>query len=105
MTHTETIQKKLGFMGRMISGSKSFYCSQYPDRKPIFNANIITSEGKVWYGDLDLVTDKKVLQDIADTLGESIYVLREMDARFGTEEEDVQIMISKAVGIFTALEK
>lgn len=96
MTHTETITEKLGSMGRMISGSKSFYYSQHPDREPIFNANIITSEGKVWYGDLDLVSDKDKLQEIANIIEENIYILREMDARFETEKDSLKKLISRA---------
>lgn len=97
MTHSQTIQEKLGYMGRMISGSKSGYCKMYPDREPIFNANIVTSEGKVWYGDLDLVSDKDALQSIANALNEDVCVLREMDARFGSEEDSVETLKSRAV--------
>lgn len=97
MTHTEAITSRLGFQGRMISGSKSGYRDMYPDREPIFNANIITSEGKVWHGDLDLVSDKDTLQSIANSIEENVYVLREMDARFGTEEDAIETMMSRAV--------
>ena len=45
-------------MGRLIAVSKSGYKSQYPNNEVVFNANIVTSEGKVWYGDLDLTLDR-----------------------------------------------
>ena len=97
MNHTEVINEQLGFYGRMLSGSKSGYIERYPEGKPIFNANIITSQGKVWYGDIDLFYDKEKLQNVADLINDTIYVLREMDARFDTEENPDT---SKAVETF-----
>ena len=69
--------------GRMISGSKiapkGHVC--------VFNANVCSkSRGKFWYGDLDLTADERDLRSLAEKLGEEIYVLREMDARFDTED-------------------
>ena len=67
--------------------SKSGYRNAYPDRKPIFNANIATKEdGKIWHGDLDLVSDIEVLNQLAKNINKTIYVLSEMNARFGTED-------------------
>jgi hypothetical protein len=88
-----------GFMtGRMISGSKSGYIEINQDHKVIFNANIvIKSRGKVWYGDLDLTLDREGLQLIANDLKESLYILREMDARFENENQDFKFYERKAI--------
>lgn len=70
-------------MGRMIS---------YDKKEPkghvcVFNANVCTkSKGKIWFGDLDLTTDEKYLLATAKREGETLYILREMDARFDTEK-------------------
>lgn len=101
MTHKEIIIEKLGFEGRMIAGSKRRYCEMHPDRRPIFNANIITSQKKVWNGDLDPGEDRAILQDISDTLKENIYILREMDARFGSEDDSLKELIARAVVIIS----
>lgn len=82
---TKTITKMLGISGRMIAGSKTMYRQAYPNNIPVFNGNIITTQGKVWWGDLDLTTDNEILQEIANTLNDTVCVLREMDARFENE--------------------
>lgn len=72
--------------GRMIGPSKSQYRSLYPDNKVYFNANLCTREqGKLWHGDLDLTRDCNDIQQFADELGQEVFVLREMDGRFGNE--------------------
>ena len=82
-------------MGRMISASKSGYP---PHNFAIFNANIITlSEGKIWYGDLDLTEDGEKLKDIAAETGETLFVLREPDARFGKENDTPKVLAARAV--------
>lgn len=88
MTREEKEQKAsiLGFPGRMISGSKSGYRMRFPDNRPVFNANVCVESGKIWYGDLDLTLDGDKLQGLANELGERVYVLYEMDARFENEE-------------------
>lgn len=93
---------KYGFiMGRMISGSKSGYREKYPDHLVVFNANIVTeSRGKVWYGDLDLTLDTPKLVEVSKELGEPMYVLREMDARFENEDKDIEFYKHKAVKVF-----
>lgn len=83
----ETIVEILGWEGRMISGSKSGYMRIYPDNMVAFNANLIlmgpgSDNSKIWYGDLDVTRDIDKLKQLAIALGESIIVLREMDARF-----------------------
>jgi hypothetical protein len=68
--------------GRMISGTKT----APKGHVCVFNANLCTrSAGKIWFGDIDLTSDKPDLQRLADEKGEAIYVLREMDARFMNE--------------------
>jgi hypothetical protein len=87
-------------MGRMISGSKSGYREMYPDHKVVFNANIITkSRLKCWYGDIDLDLDRDDLKLIAKDLGEPLYVLREMDARFENESQSFKFYKKNAVEI------
>ena len=68
--------------GRMLSGSKTgpkgHLC--------VFNANLCAkSKGKLWFGDIDVTADVKELSRLAKEVGEKIYVLKEMDARFRTE--------------------
>ena len=75
----------LGMPGRMISASKSMYSTAYPGNVVVFNSNICTKEGKIWYGDIDVTLDEAKLNELADAIGERIYVLREMDARFENE--------------------
>lgn len=85
-------------MGRMVCQSKSEYISENPNNLVIFNANIITSSnGKIWYGDLDLTKDGNLLIGIAEELGEPLYILREQDARFAEENKPNDILIAKAV--------
>lgn len=90
-----------GFMiGRMVAGSKSTYLEAYPNNNVIFNANIvIKSRGKIWYGDLDLTLDGESLQKIASELGESLYILREMDGRFENENKSFEFYKMKAIKI------
>jgi hypothetical protein len=75
----------LGFPGRMIALSKTTYADRHPDRIPIFNANLCTSEEKIWHGDLDLAEDESMLIDVARALGRTIWVLFEQDGRFANE--------------------
>jgi len=71
------------YMGRMLSGSKSDYARRNPTHVVVFNANICTkSKGKVWYGDVDVHKDIKELKRFASEQGETLYILREMAARF-----------------------
>jgi hypothetical protein len=78
----------------MVSGSKI----APKGHKCVWNANIVTkSQGKVWFGDVDITKDGPVLKEIAAEAGEPLYVLREMDCRFETEKDSVDVLISKAV--------
>jgi hypothetical protein len=75
----------------MMTGSKSGYCKTYPENVAVFNANLIVPEGdgfsKIWHGDLDLTLDGEKIIKLSEKIKLPIYVLREMDARFGNEEE------------------
>ena len=84
-------------MGRMIAASKSTYCQEHQGELVIFNANVITkTHGKVWHGDLNITLDFDNLKNIADKLKEDLYILIEGDARFGYENQPIDILISKA---------
>lgn len=82
----ETAEKHLGMRGKMISYSKSGYSKKFPDNLVIFNANVCTKEGKIWYGDMDITLSYDSLSGLAKALNDTIYVLREMDGRFENEE-------------------
>lgn len=83
---TDIIVGKYKFdLGRMIAFSKSTYISKRPNNQAVFNANVVTREGKIWWGDLDLAEDSEKLQAIADDLNSTLYILREMDYRLDRE--------------------
>lgn len=89
-------------MGRMISGSKSLYREKYPDHKVCFNANVVAkSYGKVWYGDLDLTVDREKLQEVANELHDTLYVLYEMDGRFENENRSMKFYKDRAIDTIT----
>ena len=84
--------------GRIIDGHKWEYESEHPGDLVVFNANVLMpGYGKVWYGDLNLTEDYLVLRDIAQTLDTTLYVLWEMDARFGEEMKPLNELLDKAV--------
>ena len=83
---------------RMISGHKWDYESNHKDDLIVFNANVLMpGYGKVWYGDLNLTEDYKTLKKISDSLNTILYILWEMDGRFGEENKSIDELISKAV--------
>ena len=85
-------------IARMIGGSKSFYRKEYPDDLIVFNANVLMSGyGKVWYGDLNITQDYIILKSIADSLNTTLYILWEMDGRFGEENKSIDELIEKSV--------
>ena len=84
-------------ISRMICGSKSIYRKEHPKDLAIFNANVFMKDvGKVWYGDLNLTQDYMILKSIAESLDTTLYVLWEMDARFGKEKKPIDELIKKA---------
>lgn len=100
---TEILNKKIGFCGRMISGSKTDYRTRFPKNLAIFNANIVVDGEKVWWGDIDLTLSKNDLLEIAVLEDIDIYVLYEMDGRFENEEKPLfnnYIMVCKKDGTY-----
>jgi len=87
-------------IGRMISFSKSQYVINNPDSKAVFNANVVTEDGKAWYGDLDITKDGDKLKAIAAELQKDLYVLREMDYRFDTDGRSFDEVKSVAAYVF-----
>ena len=84
--------------GRMIAGSKWQYSKNHPKDLVVFNANVVMREyGKVFYGDINLTEDYKMLKRIAKCLNETLYVLWEFDARFGKENTPIEELIERAV--------
>ena len=83
-----TIFEKYGFRcSRMVSGSKSFYRTQFPKNEVYFNCNIYTAEdGKLWWGDIDYTLDRGKLVSIATEFNKVLYILSEMDGRFENEK-------------------
>lgn len=72
-----------GYAGAMLSGSKTAPAGEVV----VWNANVCTKEhGKLWFGDLNLTQGGyEKARALADKLGVTVYVLREMDARFENE--------------------
>jgi hypothetical protein len=98
---TEQILEDYGFrIGCMISGSKSGYYDKYPDNVVYFNANIITEDGKIWWGDIDVTKSEDVLKKVAKEANKDLFILSEMDARFENENDSVSKLKSKARVIF-----
>ena len=84
--------------GRMLSGTKWGYQEKHPDDLIVFNANVLMpGYGKVWFGDLNLTEDYLVLREIAQNLNTDLYILWEMDGRFGEENKPFDELIDKAV--------
>jgi hypothetical protein len=83
--------------GRML-GSKLEYSNNHVDDLVVFNANILMPNiGKVLYADVNLTEDYLILQQIAQSLNTTLYVLWEMDARFGNENKPMDELLGKAV--------
>lgn len=94
---TSILIEELGPIGRLISSSKTMYLIRFPESRPVFNANIIVNGIKVWYGDIDLEKDEHELKNAAERIGENLYILREHDARFGTENDSQEELEKRAV--------
>ena len=95
---TEIITQKLKDNNLPISnllGSKSAYASNNKKNLVLFNANIFTDWGKIWWGDIDLTKHYQILETISKEIDVDLYVLYEMDGRF--ENEDRQDFKNVAV--------
>lgn len=82
----QNINRLLGMNGYMIASSKSGYRSRHPNDLVIFNANICIGPLKVWFGDINITESKDKLIELAELESEPLYVLSEMDGRFGNED-------------------
>ena len=96
------IQKHFSAFGfhdaRMLGGYKLDYSEEHEGDLVIFNANVLMPNyGKVWFGDLNLTEDYKTLKKISESLNTTLYILWEMDARFGEEDKPIDELIGKAV--------
>ena len=96
------IQKHFSAFGfydaRMIDRSYCEYTEEHPDDLVIFNANVLMpGYGKVWFGDLNLTEDYLTLREIAQNLNTDLYILWEMDGRFGEEMKPLNELFDKAV--------
>jgi hypothetical protein len=83
--YAEVAQEILGLPGKMIGASKSGYRDNFPDHLVVFNSNVCMGKTKLWFGDIDITLSLESLQELASSIGETIYVLSEMDGRFGNE--------------------
>jgi len=84
--------------GAMLGASKSAYAYSHPNDKIVFNANLCTKRnGKIWWGDLNITKSEQHLAKLANDIGEDLYVLYEMDARFEFENNP---QFHKAVRVF-----
>lgn len=83
----EIVMNFLGYPGHLLSMSKSGYRDSHPDNLVVFNGNICVGTEKVWFGDIDVTLSKDTLFDLSKELNDVVYVLTEMDGRFGNEEE------------------
>lgn len=100
-SEAQKVMHKHGFeLARMIAYSKSTYISKKPNNQAIFNANVVTDQGKIWWGDLDLADDSEKLQQAANDLNCNLYILREMDYRFGKENRPFREVEKLAVKKF-----
>ena len=82
---------------RILAGEKWAYSSEHEDDLIIYNANVLMEDiGKVWYGDLNLTEDYVILKSIAESLDTTLYVLWEMDGRFGEEKKPIDELIKKS---------
>lgn len=101
---SETLNNNTGIKladicGRIISHSKSHYREQHQNNFVVFNANVATrTNGKIWYGDLDITVSADDLMKWAVDVGEPLYIFREMDGRFENEEN---LNFDRAVAIVT----
>jgi len=95
----EILESRGFHFGRLLSSGKTGPTGHLM----VWNGNIITEKyGKIWYGDLDITTESGELQEIADEIGDDLYILREHDARFENEYAGMKYWRDKAVMVFIA---
>jgi hypothetical protein len=88
---TAIARELFGLPGRRIGRSKRVYLEEHPDSKAtaVFNARVCLRpdrswQGVCWIGDLELSSDEFLLVELARRVGETVFVLEEMDARLAT---------------------
>jgi len=59
------LNQDLGPKGRLITGTKTGYCVRRPRNLVVFNANIHTKKGIIWWGDVDITLDIDILKNVA----------------------------------------
>jgi hypothetical protein len=90
------------YPGRMISGTKTAPAGHVA----VFNGNIVVENGgKIWYGDLDITKEFDQLKEIADEIGQDLYILREHDARFDNENAGIVYWKKHAVTVIKCNQK
>lgn len=100
-TYALEVMREHGFeLSRMIAYSRRVYLSRRPNNQALFNANVVTDQGKIWWGDLDLADDSEKLQDVANELRATLYILREADYRFNTNKRPLNEVKKIAVKKF-----
>lgn len=93
MTLEELINENLGHEGRMVGGSKSMYRDAHPNNIVYFNACIFNEKLKqIWWGDIDITKDKKVLRKIAKESKEKFYVTPEHPFRSDFNKVDQKLI-------------
>lgn len=83
--YQEVAKEILGSPGKIIAASKRLYKEKNPGNIVVFNGNIFIGTSKIWYGDLDITLSIESLKELALSLGDTIYILYEMDGRYGNE--------------------
>ena len=78
-------------------GSKSGYYRSHRNNQFVANANVFSQDGKLWWGDLDLRVHASVLERVAKQLNRRLFVLWEMDGRFGREERPIEEVLADAI--------
>jgi hypothetical protein len=78
-------EQVLGFRGKCL-GSKTGYRYFNPLNLITYNSNVCVETGKIWHGDLDISIKINELKTLSKQLGETVYVLQEMDGRFENAE-------------------
>lgn len=93
----QLFEKRGFYLGRCL-GSKSLYEEKNPTHIVYFNANILCRpRGKIWYGDIDLSQEDWILEEIAEELGEELFLVPEPFARFGRQDELIKQVLNFAV--------
>ena len=94
---TEIFKQKGLFIGRSFV-LKDKYRKSNPSHTILFNANIATIEdGKIWWGDIDLTSDREVLTEIARDMGKDLYIVPELEGRFENEKLSGKALSLRAV--------